>query len=91
MAVRPGGVIVWHDYGVWPGVTQALDRFATELHLPLRRILGTTLVALRATPRLKAIDWPEDIAALLARCHRMRDVISPNDDGGEGRTSILTG
>jgi len=27
--VRPKGVVLWHDYGVWPGVTQALEELET--------------------------------------------------------------
>jgi hypothetical protein len=23
--VKPGGIVLWHDDGVWPGVTQALE------------------------------------------------------------------
>ena len=40
--VRPGGWIVWHDYGVWPDVTAVLDELAGEL--PLVRLEATTLV-----------------------------------------------
>jgi hypothetical protein len=40
--VRPGGWIVWHDYGVWPDVTGVLDELAGEL--PLVRLEATTLV-----------------------------------------------
>jgi len=40
--VRPGGWIVWHDYGVWPDVTTALDVLAGEM--PLVRLEATTLV-----------------------------------------------
>jgi hypothetical protein len=39
---RPGGWIVWHDYGVWPDVTAVLDELAGEL--PLVRLEATTLV-----------------------------------------------
>lgn len=45
---RPGSVILWHDYAMWPGVTAALN----ELHASggefaaLRRIEGTTLAIL---------------------------------------------
>ncbi|HEY5087476.1 MAG TPA: class I SAM-dependent methyltransferase [Gemmatimonadaceae bacterium] len=48
--LRPGGVILWHDYSTWPGVTQALD----ELHhtdpafAGLRWIEGTTLAVLQS-------------------------------------------
>lgn len=40
--VRPGGWIVWHDYGVWPDVTAVLDELAGEM--PLVRLEATTLV-----------------------------------------------
>lgn len=40
--VRPGGWIVWHDYGVWPDVAAVLDELAGEL--PLVRLEATTLV-----------------------------------------------
>jgi len=39
---RPGGWIVWHDYGVWPDVTAVLDELAGEF--PLVRLEATTLV-----------------------------------------------
>lgn len=39
---RPGGWIVWHDYGVWPDVTEELHVLAAEL--PLIRLESTTLV-----------------------------------------------
>ena len=42
------GVIVWHDYGEWPGVTRALDELATSdsRFTNLRWIRGTTLAVL---------------------------------------------
>ena len=40
--VRPGGWIVWHDYGVWPDVTTGLQELASQL--PLVNLAGTTLV-----------------------------------------------
>jgi len=39
---RPGGWIVWHDYGVWPDVAAVLDELAGEM--PLVRLEATTLV-----------------------------------------------
>ena len=42
--VAPKGVIVWHDYGVWEGVTRALDEIEASRHLGLRHIRGTSLV-----------------------------------------------
>ena len=42
------GVIAWHDYGEWPGVTRALNEYvATDRRFGgLRRIDGTTLAIL---------------------------------------------
>lgn len=43
--VRPGGLIMWHDYGAWAGVTQALDEMRlTHPSLgQMRHIRGTTI------------------------------------------------
>jgi predicted O-methyltransferase YrrM len=52
--LRPeGGVIVWHDYGVWPDVARALDEFqAQHPELKLVHIRGTSLaVSIRAGSR----------------------------------------
>jgi hypothetical protein len=38
------GVVMWHDYGVWEGVTRALDEIEAGRHLGLRHIRGTSLV-----------------------------------------------
>jgi predicted O-methyltransferase YrrM len=49
--VRPGGLILWHDYvGPWHvrGVFQFLNELSAEL--PLRRIEGTSLVYYRVPP-----------------------------------------
>lgn len=46
--VRPGGMVLWHDYGVWPGVTRALEELERSRGLGLRRIRGTSLVFWRA-------------------------------------------
>lgn len=48
MLGRSPGVVVWHDYGEWPGVTCALDELAaTDARLgDLRWIEGTTLALL---------------------------------------------
>jgi hypothetical protein len=43
---RPGGWIVWHDYGIWPDVTTGLHELVPRL--PLCRLEGTTLVVGRA-------------------------------------------
>jgi len=38
------GVVIWHDYGVWEGVTRALEAIEASRHLGLRHIRGTSLV-----------------------------------------------
>jgi hypothetical protein len=45
--IRPGGFIVWHDYGVWEGVTLCLDELTRKL--PVVLIKNTTLACLRVT------------------------------------------
>ncbi len=47
---RPGGWIVWHDYGVWPDVTTGLLELAIKL--PLVQLEATTLVVAQV-PSLK--------------------------------------
>jgi len=46
--VKPGGMVLWHDYGVWPGVTQALEELDAARQLGLLNIRGTSLVFWRA-------------------------------------------
>ncbi len=46
--IRPGGIVLWHDYGVWPGVNQALEELESGRHLGLVNIKGTSLVFWRA-------------------------------------------
>jgi hypothetical protein len=50
MAMLDGGrgIVLWHDYGSWPGVTQALDELQAgdPEFAGLRSIEGTTLVVL---------------------------------------------
>ena len=41
------GVVIWHDYGVWEGVTRALDEIEASRHLGLRHVRGTSLVVWR--------------------------------------------
>ena len=44
MLAPEGGVIVWHDYGVWPDVAQALDEIkAARPDLPLVNVRNTSL------------------------------------------------
>jgi hypothetical protein len=46
--VQPDGMVFWHDYGVWPGVTKALEELESTRHLGLVNIRGTSLVFWRA-------------------------------------------
>lgn len=46
--VRPDGMVFWHDYGVWPGVTRALEDLDRRRQLGLVNIRGTSLVFWRA-------------------------------------------
>lgn len=52
--VRAGGLVLWHDYGVWPGVTRSLERLEAERGLGLRHIRNTSLVAWRAPRSARA-------------------------------------
>jgi hypothetical protein len=38
------GMVIWHDYGVWDGVTRALQEIEGSRHLGLRHVRGTSLV-----------------------------------------------
>ena len=49
--VQPPGMVIWHDYGVWPGVTRALEELEKSRNLGLRHIRGTSLVLWRADGR----------------------------------------
>jgi predicted O-methyltransferase YrrM len=42
--IERGGVVVWHDYGVWEGVTKALEELEQQEGYGLRSISGTSLV-----------------------------------------------
>jgi predicted O-methyltransferase YrrM len=42
--VRKGGVIIWHDYGIWGGVTKALEEIESKDQMGLVNIDGTSLV-----------------------------------------------
>jgi hypothetical protein len=45
--VAPKGMVIWHDYGVWEGVTRALEEIEASRHLGLRHVRGTSLVVWR--------------------------------------------
>ncbi|HUI95045.1 MAG TPA: class I SAM-dependent methyltransferase [Xanthobacteraceae bacterium] len=49
--LAPGGMALWHDYGRWEGVTQALDEIEAQRRLGLRHVRGTSLVFWRADGR----------------------------------------
>jgi predicted O-methyltransferase YrrM len=42
--VKKGGAIIWHDYGIWKGVTRALEEIDEENQFGLKNIAGTSLV-----------------------------------------------
>jgi hypothetical protein len=42
--IGEGGMVLWHDYGRWEGVTRALDELEAERRLGLRHVRGTSLV-----------------------------------------------
>jgi predicted O-methyltransferase YrrM len=42
------GVVIWHDYGVWDGVTRALEDIEASRQLGLRHVRGTSLVVWKA-------------------------------------------
>ncbi len=46
--VSAGGIIIWHDYGVWEGVTKALEEIEKNESLGLRHIAGTSLAYWKA-------------------------------------------
>lgn len=41
------GIIIWHDYGVWEGVTRGLEEIERETKIGLKHIAGTSLVILK--------------------------------------------
>ena len=45
--VAKKGMVIWHDYGVWEGVTRALEEIEASRHLGLRHVRGTSLVVWR--------------------------------------------
>ncbi len=45
--IASGGIVLWHDYGRWEGVTRALDELEAERGLGLRHVRGTSLVMWR--------------------------------------------
>lgn len=46
--VAGGGIVLWHDYGRWEGVSRALDELEAQRTLGLRHVRGTSLVLWRA-------------------------------------------
>jgi predicted O-methyltransferase YrrM len=41
--VKKGGVIIWHDYGIWGGVTKALEEIESKEKMGICNIDGTSL------------------------------------------------
>jgi hypothetical protein len=46
--VAGNGLVLWHDYGVWDGVTRALEDLERAENLGFRHIRGTSIVVWRA-------------------------------------------
>lgn len=48
LIARPGGTILWHDYGIWPAVTKVLENYYEQdkRFANLKQIAGTTLAFL---------------------------------------------
>jgi hypothetical protein len=46
--LAPRGIVLWHDYGVWEGVTRGLEEIEARQRLGLRHIRGTSLVVWRS-------------------------------------------
>ncbi len=44
-----GGLVLWHDYGRWEGVTRALEELEEARRLGLRHVRGTSLVLWRGS------------------------------------------
>jgi Predicted O-methyltransferase len=44
--IKPTGIIIWHDYGEWDGVTKALNQFFTNGMRDIVIIKSSTLVTL---------------------------------------------
>jgi hypothetical protein len=42
--IKRSGVIIWHDYGIWEGVTKALEEIESKEKYGLKNIKGTSLV-----------------------------------------------
>lgn len=49
--LKPGGVILWHDYGIWSGVTDALEHLASGEMPGIQCIQGTSLAYWRKDAR----------------------------------------
>jgi len=41
--LRPGGMLLWHDYAYCDGVTEAVDEFAKTKNISVTNIYKTTL------------------------------------------------
>jgi Methyltransferase domain len=49
--VTDTGTVLWHDYGVWEGVTRGLEELEQTRNLGLQHVRGTSLVLWRAFGR----------------------------------------
>jgi predicted O-methyltransferase YrrM len=57
--VKSGGVIIWHDYGVWSDVTRSLEELDSDL-FRLTHIAGTSLVIWRSPARSSRVQASPD-------------------------------
>jgi hypothetical protein len=58
-----GGMVMWHDYGAWEGVTRALEELEAGRKLGLRHVRGTSLVFWRANDADRAPPAPDSADA----------------------------
>jgi hypothetical protein len=61
------GVIIWHDYGAWEGVTRALEELEATRHLGLRHVRGTSLVMWRADERGDMAGTSQRVSSSMAK------------------------
>lgn len=95
IGARESGIVIWHDYNAWPGVTTALERYrAGDARLKnLIHVPGTTLAI--CTPRSSAfsalvkttVEGEEALAAIYWQ--RYTDVAVNDYYGEKGRLGTI--
>jgi hypothetical protein len=72
--VQRHGLVIWHDYGVWPGVTRALEELEAAHQLGLRHIRGTGLAVWRAP------EMPDHVPDVSAGQERLEELnVAPTE------------